>query len=90
MYKLAALFLTLVFAACFAVQAEELHNRDEVRAMYAGYVAYYSASPYKSAPSVSAPYDAGELTYAALDGALLYVNFLRRLAYLDDGVSLDP
>ena len=90
MYKLAALFLKLVFAACFAVQAEELHNRDEVRAMYAGYVAYYSASPYKSAPSVSAPYDAGELTYAALDGALLYVNFLRRLAYLDDGVSLDP
>lgn len=89
MHKLSVLALCLILLLCAGSATGETHTRDEVRAMYAELGAGRDGSPYAQEPSVSGEYSAGQLTDGALSEALDYVNFLRKLAYLDGNVTLD-
>ena len=89
MHKLGALALFMILIFCAEGAFCELHTRDEVRAMYAELTLDPGTSPYAQEPSASGEYSAGQLTDAALSGALDYVNFLRKLAYLEGNVALD-
>lgn len=89
MHKLSALALFLILIFCAVGALGEAHTRDEVRAMYAELTSAREGSPYAQTPSVSGEYSAGQLTDAALSDALDWVNFFRKLAYLDGNVALD-
>ena len=59
--------------------ASALHTRDDVREAYRA-MNLAGGEPYARKPIVTAPYDAGELTDAALRDATAYLNFVRWLA----------
>ncbi len=80
--KRKALILTLALALLFALPALA-HTREEVRAAYGALGDAGEASPYRVEPAVSAPYAEGELTEAAREDALGFLNFARWLAGLD-------
>lgn len=89
MHKLGALALFLVLIFCAGGALGEIHTREEVCAMYAELNVGREGSPYAEEPSAMVEYSAGCLTDAALSDALGYVNFFRKLAYLDGNVTLD-
>jgi len=62
--------------------ASAFETREEMRGAYSALYSYPGDSPYVTEPSVKAPYSAGEVSAYALDEALDYLNFLRRLADL--------
>ncbi len=64
------------------------HTRAEIRTLYAQLVSREDELPYRVLPHVIPPYDAGALTDEALQAALNYVNFLRRVAYIENDVAL--
>lgn len=68
----------------------EAHTREDVRDMYSGLVNGREGSPYAEQPAISYPYAHGSLTDAALEDAAAYMNFIRRLAYLENDVALNP
>ncbi len=78
MIRRLSLVLVLILAGCAPALA---HTRSEVRAAYTA-IAGGAGSPYAEPPSVQAPYEAGELTGAARDEALGFLNFARWLAGL--------
>ena len=78
--KAISLILALLLALCFSAGAR---TRDEIRAAYAAFQDRPAESPYAALPSVSAPYEAGELTDEARSEALEYLNFARWLAGLE-------
>lgn len=57
-------------------------TRDALREAYRALSADQNAAPYVKQPSAVSPYDPGELSAAAADSALAYLNFLRSLADL--------
>lgn len=81
--------LTILLALALAALPAHAHTRDEVREAYGALGNAGSESPYLAEPAVSAPYAEGELTEAAREDALDYLNFARWLAGLD-GVRLLP
>lgn len=89
MHKFSALALFLALILCAQGALGELHTREEVRAMYAELTVGRAGAPYVEQPSASGEYSAGRLADAALSDALGYVNFFRKLAYLDGNVTLD-
>lgn len=78
--KAISLILALLLALCFSAGAR---TRDEIRAAYTAFQGRPAESPYAALPSVSAPYEAGELTDDARSEALAYLNFARWLAGLE-------
>ena len=78
--KAISLILALLLALCFSADAR---TRDEIRAAYTAFLDRPAESPYAALPSVSAPYEAGELTDDARSEALAYLNFARWLAGLE-------
>ena len=90
MHKFSILILILLLIFPGIAAYGETHTRDEVRALYADMVEFTDESPYLLKPNPASPYDAGSLTERAQADALRYVNFLRRIAYLEDDVTLSP
>ena len=75
---LAALLALLLMLPCALGERTREEVRDAWREVTAG-----ESAPYAELPTVEAPYEPGELTEAALDGALKSLNFMRWLAGLD-------
>jgi len=88
MHKFRILFLIVALALLAIPASGEAHTRAEIRLLYAELVARTDESPYLEVPRVTAPYDAGALTDEALLGAIDYLNFLRRVAYIENDVTL--
>lgn len=88
MHKFSIFFLIVALALLALPASGEGHTREEIRLLYAELVARTAQSPYLEKPGVSAPYDAGALTDEALSDALHYLNFLRRVAYIENDVAL--
>lgn len=75
MKRALAVLLLLLTLPC----ASALRDREAVRAAYRA-LPRTGGSPYAEAPVVTAPYEAGLLTDAALSDATAYLNFMRWLA----------
>ncbi len=88
MHKLLIFFLTVALGLLPLSASGETHTRAEVRQLYAQLVARGGASPYLEKPDIDPPYGAGSLTDEALQAALNCVNFLRRVAYVENDVRL--
>ena len=80
--KILALTLALILTISPVTGLAERTKR-EVRQAWRALEAEPTLSPYAAMPVVSTPYEAGELTEAAREDALDYVNFLRWLAGLE-------
>ena len=71
--------LLIALMLIMLLPAASAHTREEVRDAYRA-LGIAQGSPYRETPAVTAPYDAGSLTDAALEDALNYLNFVRWLA----------
>ena len=80
------LALLLFFSGTGALAAED---RASLRAAYRAIGGFDGDTPYDVLPRITAPYAAGSLREAALEDALDYLNFLRRIAGLAP-VRLSP
>lgn len=88
MHKYLSLFLTVALVLLAFPASGEAHTRAEIRLLYSQLVVRADESPYLEKPRLVSPYKAGALTDDALQGALNYVNFLRRVAYIENDVTL--
>lgn len=88
MHKYLNLFLLLALILLPLPASGEEHTRAQIRLLYTELVPREEVFPYLEKPSVLPPYDAGALTDDALLRALNYVNFLRRVAYIENDVTL--
>ncbi len=86
---LTAVISMLVMLSCAAAEGPEIHQKEDIRKAYSQLNIDTEPSPYLEKPSVSGEYSPGSLTDAALEDVLEYVNFIRYVAYLDTGVTLD-
>ena len=82
-------FLALLAAFLVLAAPASAHTREEVRAQYVKINDWTEGDLYRSEPSSSDPYAAGEVRAEVLEDALNYLNFLRWLAGLE-AVELDP
>ena len=82
-------FLALLAAFLVLAAPASAHTREEVRAQYVKINDWTEGDLYRSEPSASDPYAAGEVRAEVLEDALNYLNFLRWLAGLE-AVKLDP
>ena len=80
------LALLLFFSGTGALAVED---RASLRAAYRAIGGFDGDTPYDVSPQITAPYAAGSLSEAALEDALNYLNFLRRIAGLAP-VRLSP
>ena len=71
--------LSLLLVLLLLPSASALHTREEVREAYRA-LDIEGGDPYVQKPIVIAPYEAGELTEAALSDATAYLNYIRWLA----------
>ncbi len=69
--------------ASLSCPALAFETREEMREAYQDIGSFDEDSPYLTVPSVTAPYDAGELDPDAAADALAYLNFIREIAGLD-------
>ena len=81
-------FLALLAAFLLLAAPASAHTREEVRAQYVKINDWTEGGLYRSEPSASAPYAAGEVRPDILEDALNYLNFLRWLAGTE-AVELD-
>ena len=76
--------LLLILMALLAASPALAHTRGEVRAAYGALGSADGQSPYAAEPGIAAPYAEGDLTEAAREDALGFLNFARWLAGLED------
>lgn len=89
MHKMLALIFAVIFMMCIPASAEGLHTREDIRDMYAPLVIRREESPYLETPVTQGDYAPGSLTEAAISDAVAYLNFIRKLAYLEGEVGTD-
>lgn len=83
-------FLALTAAFLLLAAPARAHTRDQVRALYGAISDWSSGELYIVEPSVTAPYEAGEVRPDAIEDALAYLNFLRELAGLAPVALSEP
>lgn len=88
MHKILSFILVLALCLPALSAAGEVHTRGEIRALYANFAAGAEGAAYLERPRLAPPYGAGALTEGALRTALNYLNFLRRVAYIENDVAL--